>query len=73
MVQCDNELCPVEWFHFRCVNLKKIPKGEWFCPKCRGENSSVMKPKQQFLKELEQYNKAKENESLKKQRRKERS
>ncbi len=78
MVQCDNELCPIEWFHFKCVHLKKIPKGEWFCPKCRGENFAVMKPKQQFLKELEQYNKAKEKsqeqiELKKQQKRKERT
>lgn len=35
MVRCDNSLCGVKWFHFRCVSLKSTPKGLWFCPNCR--------------------------------------
>lgn len=34
MIGCDNELCPIEWFHFACVGLTTKPKGKWFCPKC---------------------------------------
>ncbi|XP_060858495.1 inhibitor of growth protein 5-like [Metopolophium dirhodum] len=34
MIGCDNPDCPIEWFHFECVNLIAKPKGEWFCPKC---------------------------------------
>ncbi|XP_029341588.1 inhibitor of growth protein 5-like [Acyrthosiphon pisum] len=34
MVGCDNPDCPIEWFHFGCVNLIAKPKGKWFCPKC---------------------------------------
>lgn len=34
MIGCDNNDCPIEWFHFRCVNLTAKPKGKWFCPKC---------------------------------------
>lgn len=60
MILCDNDLCPIEWFHFSCVSLTTKPKGKWFCPNCRGERPSVMKPKQQFLKELERYNREKE-------------
>lgn len=60
MILCDNDLCPIEWFHFSCVSLTTKPKGKWFCPNCRGDRPSVMKPKQQFLKELEQYNREKE-------------
>lgn len=29
MVACDDHDCPIEWFHFNCVRVKKIPKGEW--------------------------------------------
>lgn len=29
MVACDNESCPLEWFHFECVNIRKIPKDKW--------------------------------------------
>lgn len=63
MILCDNDLCPIEWFHFSCVSLTTKPKGKWFCPNCRGERPSVMKPKQQFLKELERYNREKEEKT----------
>ena len=60
MIGCDNDLCPIEWFHFNCVQLTSKPKGRWYCPKCRGDKVTVMKPKAQFLKELEKYNKERE-------------
>lgn len=60
MVCCDNDLCPIEWFHFGCVSLRKKPKGKWYCPQCRGTNSKTMKPKEIIVKELEEYNKRKE-------------
>jgi len=63
MIMCDNDLCPIEWFHFSCVNLATKPKGKWYCPKCRGERANIMKPKAQFLKELERYNKEKEEKT----------
>lgn len=63
MILCDNDLCPIEWFHFSCVALATKPKGKWYCPKCRGDRPNVMKPKAQFLKELERYNKEKEEKS----------
>lgn len=59
MILCDNDLCPIEWFHFSCVSLSTKPKGKWFCPKCRGDRPNIMKPKAQFLKELALYNKEK--------------
>merc|ERR1712098_743070 len=30
MIGCDNDLCPIEWFHFTCVQLTSKPKGKWF-------------------------------------------
>lgn len=41
MILCDNDLCPIEWFHFSCVSLSTKPKGRWFCPKCRGVSYDV--------------------------------
>ena len=41
MIGCDNDSCPIEWFHFPCVQLVHKPKGKWFCPKCRGDKASV--------------------------------
>jgi hypothetical protein len=43
MVACDNNACTIEWFHFICVGLKKNPKGKWFCPKCRGRKSNIIR------------------------------
>ncbi|XP_063529356.1 inhibitor of growth protein 1 [Cydia strobilella] len=63
MILCDNDLCPIEWFHFSCVSLITKPKGKWFCPKCRGDRPNVMKNKGQFLKELERYNREKEEKA----------
>lgn len=34
MIACDNEDCPVEWFHYPCVNLTRKPKNSWICPLC---------------------------------------
>ena len=34
MIGCDNQECPIEWFHFGCVGLVAKPKGKWYCPKC---------------------------------------
>lgn len=42
MICCDNDRCPIEWFHFSCVALNHKPKGKWYCPKCRGDNEKTM-------------------------------
>ena len=34
MIGCDNPDCPIEWFHFGCLNISTKPKGKWYCPKC---------------------------------------
>lgn len=43
MICCDNTNCPLEWFHFQCVQLTTKPKGKWYCPQCRGERSNLPK------------------------------
>ena len=35
MVACDNENCPYEWFHWKCVGLTREPPGKWYCEECR--------------------------------------
>ena len=65
MIGCDNDLCPIEWFHFNCVQLSCKPKGKWYCPKCRGDKQTVMKPRAQFLKELAIFNKERESKMMK--------
>lgn len=46
MIGCDNQSCSIEWFHFECVDVKVKPgKGvKWFCPLCRGDKSTLLKP-----------------------------
>lgn len=34
MVACDGDMCPKEWFHFKCVGLHEKPKGKWYCRDC---------------------------------------
>lgn len=34
MVGCDNDDCPMEWFHYGCVGLTQAPKGKWYCHQC---------------------------------------
>ena len=65
MIGCDNDLCPIEWFHFGCMGLTAKPKGKWYCPKCRGDKQTVMKPRAQFLKELAIFNKEREAKMMK--------
>lgn len=38
MIACDNKECPIEWFHFPCVDLRSKPKGKWYCPECYNTN-----------------------------------
>jgi len=65
MIGCDNDLCPIEWFHFGCMGLTAKPKGKWYCPKCRGDKQTIMKPRAQFLKELAKFNQEREAKMMK--------
>ena len=33
-IGCDSEKCEWEWFHLSCVNLKQVPRNNWYCPVC---------------------------------------
>ena len=37
MIACENDDCPIEWYHFSCVGLsvKNKVKGKWICPTCK--------------------------------------
>mmetsp|Transcript_164 Transcript_164/g.438 ORF Transcript_164/g.438 Transcript_164/m.438 type:complete len:256 (+) Transcript_164:352-1119(+) len=36
MIGCDNEDCPIEWFHYGCVGVSpdNVPQ-EWYCKDCQ--------------------------------------
>lgn len=44
MIACDNEDCLIEWFHFPCVGMKRLPqKGNlWYCPDCTASRKHVV-------------------------------
>ena len=35
MIACDNRQCKHKWFHYKCVGIKRAPKGDWFCTDCK--------------------------------------
>ena len=35
MIGCDNPDCKIEWFHTKCLNMKMIPTGQWYCKDCQ--------------------------------------
>ncbi|OCF57536.1 hypothetical protein L486_04994 [Kwoniella mangroviensis CBS 10435] len=35
MIGCENEECPLEWFHLTCLGLESPPQGKWWCNVCR--------------------------------------
>jgi hypothetical protein len=34
MIKYDKDQCSFTWFHYRCVNIKRKPRGKWFCESC---------------------------------------
>ncbi|CAK9780667.1 unnamed protein product [Cutaneotrichosporon oleaginosum] len=34
MIGCDNDQCPYEWFHVKCVNIDGPLPETWYCPDC---------------------------------------
>ena len=35
MICCENDNCRSgQWFHFRCLNIRRAPRGKWFCNEC---------------------------------------
>ncbi len=38
MIQCENQTCKYEWFHYSCIGLRRAPKGSWYCNDCKEQN-----------------------------------
>lgn len=34
MIRCENDVCKIQWYHIKCVNLIDIPEDCWICPNC---------------------------------------
>lgn len=35
MIACDANDCKIEWYHQKCVGIKKAPRGRWICQECK--------------------------------------
>ena len=35
MIACDNSNCDIHWFHYKCVGVKRAPRGKWYCSSCK--------------------------------------
>ena len=35
MLRCANHDCDMEWFHYGCINIKRKPRGDWYCAACK--------------------------------------
>ena len=45
MVLCENEDCPIQWYHGRCVNFDRElgEEEKWYCPQCAPAKEPVKK------------------------------
>ncbi|CAG2229693.1 unnamed protein product [Mytilus edulis] len=34
MIKSENLDCPYQWFHYKCVNIRRKPRGKWYCLNC---------------------------------------
>lgn len=56
MVACENEKCPHQWFHFKCVGLTRNPEGEWFCSQtCKDEYYRTIASKKKNKKKKKRW------------------
>ena len=58
-------LCKMSFVRLCKMIFLGKPKGKWYCPKCRGDKQTIMKPRAQFLKELAIFNKEREAKMMK--------
>lgn len=35
MIKCDQDICQIGWFHFKCVGLSTTPDKVWLCEYCK--------------------------------------
>ncbi|BET01811.1 Hypothetical protein NTJ_14630 [Nesidiocoris tenuis] len=42
MVKCDYSECPLQWYHLKCLKIPSAPVGKWYCPICRGDDSTQL-------------------------------
>lgn len=51
MVACDNAECQFEWFHYRCVGLRRSPAGDWYCQDCANKRNQPAQARKRLSSE----------------------
>lgn len=42
MIACDNSNCAIEWYHYKCIDISRKPKGKWYCSaNCKTEANNL--------------------------------
>ena len=48
LIFCCDKGCLIKSFHMKCVRVKRVPKGKWYCPDCkRSRETKKMERKKQ--------------------------
>ena len=53
MILCDNDCCPIQWFHCDCLRIRGKPKGKWFCQTVV-QNRKIKAKRKRWLRSNEQ-------------------
>ena len=43
LIMCESKTCKIQWFHIKRMRIKKIPKGKWFCVRCKAKQKTKNK------------------------------
>ena len=43
LIMCESKTCKIQWFHIKGMRIKKVPKGKWFCVKCKIKKGQMRK------------------------------
>tara|TARA_R110002003_G_scaffold41_23_gene3027 strand:- start:35679 stop:36809 length:1131 start_codon:yes stop_codon:yes gene_type:complete len=52
MLGCENDGCPVQWYHGACVGVYEEPDGAWFCPACAPTHAPRQTRRQSVAKKM---------------------
>merc|ERR1712228_269565 len=65
-IKCDNSLCAVQWYHWKCARISNKPSYEWYCKQCRKywTKSNILHPKFQGRKTLNKQIQSDENDEM---------
>ena len=46
LIMCESKTCKIQWFHIKCMRIKKITKGKRFCVKFKTKKDNCGNKKQ---------------------------